>query len=297
MANGVECTNSECNFLKKITTLSLIGHRDVRATDCPWENVYPFIEKWIKKFDTVYAPVYNPESINIESIPTSRIMNLTLKKEVIPPKTPTIISSIIPNTRYIGPKFRVRLSYPDAQNIVLATADWLSWKFFIWKKRFVMPVSQKIKITPLGDDKLNIILNNKSYSGSEVKLTHGVVRIDSWDRVPDWDKTGKYNDNLFRDTIRVINQKGKLVVINDLPLEWYLKWLGEVSNGDLSEKVKTIIVSARSYAKYYMDPKNRKFGTNLYDGSDNPDEFQKYLGYGYETRSPIVAKLVDATRW
>ncbi len=50
-----------------------------------------------------------------------------------------------------------------------------------------------------------------------------LVRVDSWDRVPEWDKSGKYNDNLFRDTIRVINQDGKLTLINDLPLEWYLK--------------------------------------------------------------------------
>lgn len=122
------------------------------------------------------------------------------------------------------------------------------------------------------------------------------MRIDSWDRIPDWDKSGKYNDNLFRDTIRLINQNGKLVVINDLPIEWYLKGLGEVSNTDQSEKIKVIIVAARSYARYYMDKLNRKFATNLYDGSDDPDEFQKYLGYSYEMRSPNVAKLVDATR-
>ncbi len=122
------------------------------------------------------------------------------------------------------------------------------------------------------------------------------MRIDSWDRVPDWDKSGKYNDNLFRDTIRVINQNGKLAVINDLPIEWYLKGLGEVSNTDQSEKIKVIIVAARSYARYYMDTRNRKFAGQPYDGSDNPDEFQKYLGYSYEMRSPNVAKLVDATR-
>ncbi len=69
-----------------------------------------------------------------------------------------------------------------------------------------------------------------------------------------------------------------------------------MSNGDLSEKIKVIVVAARSYARYYMDIKNRKFATHLYDGSDNPDEFQKYLGYGYESRSPNVAKIVDSTR-
>jgi SpoIID/LytB domain protein len=45
-----------------------------------------------------------------------------------------------------------------------------------------------------------------------------------------------------------------------------------------------------------MDPRNRKFNTDLYDGSDDPDVFQKYLGYSYELRSPNVSKIVDATR-
>lgn len=46
-----------------------------------------------------------------------------------------------------------------------------------------------------------------------------------------------------------------------------------------------------------MSPKNRKFaGVTLYDGSDDPDVFQKYLGYGYESRSPNVSRIVDGSR-
>jgi len=45
-----------------------------------------------------------------------------------------------------------------------------------------------------------------------------------------------------------------------------------------------------------MDPKNRKYATRLYDASDDPDSFQKYLGYSYESRSPNVSKMVDATK-
>lgn len=71
--------------------------------------------------------------------------------------------------------------------------------------------------------------------------------------------------------------------------------MGEVSDGDLSEKIKTIIVAARGYARFYMSPNNRKYNTMLFDGSDDPNSFQKYLGYDYERRSPNVAKLVDAT--
>lgn len=35
IANGVECANYACDTLEKITSKSLLGHRDVRATDCP----------------------------------------------------------------------------------------------------------------------------------------------------------------------------------------------------------------------------------------------------------------------
>lgn len=305
--DGVECINAACDTLKKNTTKSLIGHRDVRATDCPWENVYPLITKWLTEFDTVYAPVLNPESINIEPIPSYKIMNLTLRVDPIPApiviasslsamKPPVLKVDIPKPIRYTGPKFRVKLSYPDSQSIILATADGKIGKIMLDKQKIPMQVSQKLSVSVDGNKGITLKVWEKYYTGSVLRVSHTIVRIDSWDRVPDWDKSGKYNDNLFRDTIRVFNQAGKLNVINDLPVEWYLKWLGEVSNTDLTEKIKVIIVSARSYARYYMDPKNRKFATNLYDGSDNPDEFQKYLGYWYEMRSPNVAKLVDVTR-
>ena len=84
--------------------------------------------------------------------------------------------------------------------------------------------------------------------------------------------------------------------MNELPLEDYIRGLGEVSNGDNPEKIKTITVAARSYARYYMEKANRKYGTILYDGSDDPNSFQKYLGYSYELRSPRVSLQVKRTR-
>lgn len=303
-ADGVECVNSACDTLKKITTKSLLGHRDVRATDCPWENVYPFIEKWITQFNTAYAPVYNTENLHIELIPSNLIMNLTLKPTPVSPVTavlplmkPPVLRVNIPKPiTYIGPKFRVKLSYPNPENIILATADGKIGKVILDKQKIPLQVSQKVSVSILWNKQISLKVWEKYYTGSELKFSHTIVRIDSWDRVPAWDTSNTYNDNLFRDMIQVSNQSGKLLIINALPIEWYLKWLGEVSNGDLPEKIKVIIVAARSYARYYMDSKNRKFATNLYDGSDNPDEFQKYLWYGYESRSPNVAKLVDVTR-
>ena len=293
----IKCDTS-CYPFEVVTTKSLIGHQDVGRTDCPGSDIYEHISDFITRLNREYAPVLNPIQWVIDPLPENQVMNLTLKEDVtLPVLSPPVIIVDIPKVvKYVGKKFRVKLSYPDEKNIVLATADGKIGKIILDNKKIPMQVSQKIEITPLDNKKISLKVGKKYYTGSEMKFSHTIVRIDSWDRLPDWDKSGKYNDNLFRDTIRVLNKDDKLVVINDLPIEWYLKWLGEVSNGDLPEKIKVITIAARSYARYYMESKNRKFSTNLYDGSDNPDEFQKYLGYGYERRSPNVAKLVDATR-
>ena len=293
----IKCDTS-CYPFEVVTTKSLIGHQDVGRTDCPGSDIYEHISDFITRLNREYAPVLNPIQWVIDPLPENQVMNLTLKEDVtLPVLSPPVIIVDIPKVvKYVGKKFRVKLSYPDEKNIVLATADGKIGKIILDNKKIPMQVSQKIEITPLDNKKISLKVGKKYYTGSEMKFSHTIVRIDSWDRLPDWDKSGKYNDNLFRDTIRVLNKDDKLVVINDLPIEWYLKWLGEVSNGDLPEKIKVITIAARSYARYYMESKNRKFSTNLYDGSDNPDEFQKYLGYGYERRSPNVTKLVDATR-
>jgi stage II sporulation protein D len=122
------------------------------------------------------------------------------------------------------------------------------------------------------------------------------LEISNWDHAPAWDTQRKYNDNVFRNTLEIRVENGKLIVINELPIEDYLRGLAEISNGDNPEKVKSILVSARGYATYYSDPAHRKFPDKPYDGSDNPDEFQKYLGYGYEQRSPQITALIEATK-
>ncbi len=296
-----KCDTAGCYPLQVVTTKSLIGHQDVGITDCPGSGIYEYIPSFLNQLDRQYSPVFNPNSWVIEPLPADQQMNRTLKvttpTTALPMMKPPVLKVSIPKViKYIGQRFRVRLSYPDTQSIVLATADGKIGKITLDKKKIPMQTSQKLLVNTDWNKKIVLKLWEKYYTGSELRLSHTIVRIDSWSRIPDWDKANRYNDNLFRDTIRVLNQDGKLLVINDLPIEWYLKWLGEVSDSDHSEKIKVITVAARSYARYYMDTRNRKFATNIYDGSDDPDEFQKYLWYGYESRSPNVYKLVDVTR-
>ncbi|MBC7498551.1 N-acetylmuramoyl-L-alanine amidase [Candidatus Gracilibacteria bacterium] len=292
-----KCTIANCELFEKLSTKSLMGHEDIGHTDCPGSDTYPRIPDWIARLDRPYAPVYNSVGGTIEPKFPGTEMNMVLR--VVTPIAiyPSIvIPPSITAVKYIGPKFRVKLSYPDPTSIVLATADGKTGKLSLDTQKIPMQVSQKVQVGIVGNSTISLKIGEKYYTGSVLRLSHSVVRIDSWDRVPDWDKSGKYNDNLFRDTIRVMGKNGKLVITNDLPLEWYLKGMGEVSNSDLTEKIKTIVVSARSYAKWYMSPQNRKFSGESYDGSDDPDVFQKYLGYSYELRSPSVARVVDMTR-
>ena len=83
-------------------------------------------------------------------------------------------------------------------------------------------------------------------------------------------------------------------MINELPLESYVKGVAEVSNSDPTEKLKTMAVIARTYALYYVRM-DEKFPSMPYDLTDDPEECQKYLGYGYESRSPNMGSAVDAT--
>jgi len=95
----------------------------------------------------------------------------------------------------------------------------------------------------------------------------------------------------------VLEDDGKLVVINELPIEDYLKGLAEApTQEELIEKAKAITVAARTYAIFYTDPNNRKFPGKLYDGNDDPAVFQYYLGYEFEKRAPSVVKAVDETQ-
>lgn len=120
----------------------------------------------------------------------------------------------------------------------------------------------------------------------------GVLTLANFENRPAWNKD--LNDNLFRGSLEIQKADGKLKVINELQVEDYLKGIAEVSNGDPIEKIKTIMILARSYARYYRDI-GRKFPGKPYDLDDDPDHTQKYIGYGLELRSPDIVKAVEQT--
>ncbi len=191
---------------------------------------------------------------------------------------------------------RVRLSVPD-QNSVEITADQNYTIIEDSQKRlFSVSRGEKALVKKVGKY-MHVQVGSTNKVASVVRFIpngEGIMEISSWENRPAWNK--KLNDNRFRGIIETREVDGQLAVINELSLEDYLKGIAEVSNSDPVEKLKTLAVLSRTYALFYLQPENEKFPGKPYDASDDPDVFQKYLGYGLEQRSPNFTKATQATQ-
>lgn len=101
-------------------------------------------------------------------------------------------------------------------------------------------------------------------------------------------------DNQFRNVleVRYNTSKDRTWLINELPMEMYLRGLAETSNSSPQEYQKAIITAARTYAYYHFQrqTKHAKEGFMVDAWRD-----QVYKGYGSEARLSNVVSAVEAT--
>jgi peptidoglycan hydrolase-like amidase len=90
--------------------------------------------------------------------------------------------------------------------------------------------------------------------------------------------------------------EGKAALINEVPLEDYLKGLAEEPDTEPYEKQRAFAIAARSYAVFYLNPSHRKFPGMPYDGDDSPARFQAYTGISAEHSNPQWMRAVEMTR-
>ncbi|MFA6447420.1 MAG: NBR1-Ig-like domain-containing protein [Patescibacteria group bacterium] len=103
------------------------------------------------------------------------------------------------------------------------------------------------------------------------------------------------NDNKFRAKLelRYTPSSDKVWVINELPIEYYLKGIAETSDVSPMEFQKTLLVAARTYAMYHVE-RATKHASEYYIVDAKYD--QVYRGYGQEARSPSIVSAVEQTR-
>lgn len=102
-------------------------------------------------------------------------------------------------------------------------------------------------------------------------------------------------DNAFRNILELRHNtvKDRVWVINELPIEMYLRGLAETSNISPIEYQKALITAARTYAFYHWT-RNTKHDGEYYHVDAWLD--QVYKGYGQETRAPKITQAVEETR-
>lgn len=158
----------------------------------------------------------------------------------------------------------------------------------------VFDANARVRVTP--GNTSTITSGSDKWTTSEpvrfVPEEGGILKVLTMEQRASWDAS--INDNQFRGTLEIRMVDEAAVIINELPLESYLMGMAEETNSTPEEKLKTMAILARSYAYYYLT-QDEKFPGMPYDGEDDPNTFQKYLGYGYELRHPNVVQAAQAT--
>lgn len=108
---------------------------------------------------------------------------------------------------------------------------------------------------------------------------------------PSWNSTVNYNRYRGGLEIRKNDRNEYVWVINELPMEQYLKGMKETSAASPLEYQKAMAVAARSYANWHYAHPGKHWHFTVDATYD-----QVYKGYVAETWNPVMNGAVDATR-
>jgi peptidoglycan hydrolase-like amidase len=103
------------------------------------------------------------------------------------------------------------------------------------------------------------------------------------------------NDNKFRSILelRWSSVTDAVWVINELPMEMYLRGIAETSDSSPMEYQKALLTASRTYAYYHW----RRATKHADEGFHVDAKYdQVYRGYGAEARSPNIVAAIQATR-
>ena len=119
----------------------------------------------------------------------------------------------------------------------------------------------------------------------------GIFTLLTMEDRPSWNASVNYNR--FRGGLEIRkNDRNEYVwVINELPMEQYLKGMKETSSVSPLEYQKTMAVAARSYANWHLTHPGKHWHFTVDATYD-----QVYKGYVAESQNAVMAGAVDATR-
>jgi len=195
-----------------------------------------------------------------------------------------------------SPLIRVGLFYTNQPHTISATGNYQ----IVTKAGEVVLTSQGDKSISIWYDRVRKLYywqqQNISQGFSEpfqvVAMDNSVLIIENYKNPPKWNLS--LPDNKFRGALelRYSPSTGRVWMINELPLEYYLMGLGETRATDDFEYLKVMTVVGRSYALWHMFD-NYKHKNEYYHLDAYQD--QVYRGYDNELRHPELVQAVEET--
>jgi Stage II sporulation protein len=198
-----------------------------------------------------------------------------------------------------GPNIRVGL-FKTASPIVVNA----SGTYTLIDGRDHEPVRQLSGVTTVifDDATLRYSVSNGSYAQTFDHHVHlrpddpaaTIFEIQSYSSIPTWDTS--INFNKFRGELEVhySSANGELWVIEELPMEDYMRGLAETSNGSPMEYQKALVTAARTFA-YFVQKTGGKHASRHFDVTTGAGD-QVYKGYVSELVRPNVVRAVEETR-
>jgi peptidoglycan hydrolase-like amidase len=121
-----------------------------------------------------------------------------------------------------------------------------------------------------------------------------IVEAVSYEDHPSWNPSLNYNQ--FRGTLEIVYspKSAKVLAVNELMLEDYLKGVAETNQGLAMEYLKTMSVAARTYA-YHYEQLGGKYGVDEVYDITNTTADQLYKGYSREAYASDIVTAADAT--
>ncbi|MFH1598164.1 MAG: SpoIID/LytB domain-containing protein [Patescibacteria group bacterium] len=119
-----------------------------------------------------------------------------------------------------------------------------------------------------------------------------IFEIVSFKNATAWNS--EVNDNRFRGILEINHAAPteKTWIINELPLELYLRGVAEAGNENPEDYLKALVIAERTYAQYHINT-----GTKHADENFTVDATydQVYRGYGFEERAHVIVELIEET--
>ncbi len=181
---------------------------------------------------------------------------------------------------YSGDKLILSGVSPRNQTVVGYSSE--KNKYFIGTNSFTKFVQNPVRLVPREKNSIMTLLDYKDLAG--------------------WNEEINYNS--FRNIIefRHVDLTDKLWVINELPIDYYLRGLAETSEYSSLEFQKTLATAARTYTMYHY---NRGVEHNIEGGSTKHgvERFhvhalydQVYKGYESEKIMPKLTRAINETK-